>query len=63
MFHAGTLEKEGEIVTAGGRVLCACALGDTVREAQSRAYARVKEIHWEDMYYRSDIGYRALIEF
>lgn len=59
IFHAGTLEKEGEIVTAGGRVLCACALGDTVREAQSRAYARVKEIHWEGMYYRSDIGYRA----
>jgi phosphoribosylamine--glycine ligase len=63
MFHAGTLEKEGEIVTAGGRVLCACALGDTVREAQSRAYARVKEIYWEGMYYRSDIGYRALIEY
>ncbi len=63
IFHAGTLEKEGEIVTAGGRVLCACALGDTVREAQSRAYARVKEIYWEGMYYRSDIGYRALIEY
>ncbi|MCK5524229.1 MAG: phosphoribosylamine--glycine ligase [Thiomargarita sp.] len=61
IFHAGTLEKEGQIVTAGGRVLCACALGDTVRDAQSQAYARVKEIHWDGMYYRSDIGYRALI--
>jgi phosphoribosylamine--glycine ligase len=60
IFHAGTTEKEGEIVTTGGRVLCVCALGDTVREAQSRAYALVQQIQWEGMYYRNDIGYRAL---
>lgn len=59
IFHAGTLEKAGEIVTSGGRVLCACALGETVREAQSDAYALVKKIQWEGMYYRQDIGYRA----
>jgi len=60
IFHAGTAEKEGEIVTTGGRVLCVCALGDTVREAQSRAYAVVHKIQWEGMYYRKDIGFRAL---
>jgi phosphoribosylamine--glycine ligase len=60
IFHAGTAEKEGEIVTTGGRVLCVCALGDTVHEAQSRAYALVQQIQWEGMYYRKDIGYRAL---
>jgi phosphoribosylamine--glycine ligase len=60
IFHAGTAEKGGEIVTTGGRVLCVCALGDTVREAQLRAYALVQKIQWEGMYYRNDIGYRAL---
>jgi len=60
IFHAGTAEKDGQIITAGGRVLCACALGDTVHEAQSQAYQLVKQIHWEGMYYRTDIGYRAL---
>jgi len=60
IFHAGTAEKDGQIITAGGRVLCACALGNTVHEAQSQAYQLVKQIHWEGMYYRTDIGYRAL---
>lgn len=60
IFHAGTAEKEGQIVTVGGRVLCACALGETVQEAQSKAYALVKKIHWKDVYYRTDIGYRAI---
>ncbi|BAP54421.1 phosphoribosylamine--glycine ligase [Thioploca ingrica] len=60
IFHAGTVEKAGQILTAGGRVLCACALGETVREAQTQAYRLVKAIHWEGMYYRTDIGYRAL---
>jgi len=62
IFHAGTLEKAGQVVTAGGRVLCASALGKTVREAQKQAYALVKQIQWEGMYYRPDIGYRALTE-
>jgi len=60
VFHAGTAEKEGQIVTAGGRVLCACALGETVREAQAEAYALVKPIGWEGVYFRTDIGHRAV---
>ena len=60
VFHAGTAEKDGAIVTSGGRVLCACALGDSVTEAQQRAYEVVKKIHWDSVYYRTDIGYRAI---
>ncbi len=63
IFHAGTIEKDGKILTAGGRVLCACALGDTISEAQSKAYAIAKSIHWYGVYYRTDIGYRALTRF
>jgi len=60
VFHAGTAQSDGKIVTAGGRVLCVCALGDTVLEAQRKAYQQVREIHWKNMYYRTDIGYRAI---
>jgi phosphoribosylamine--glycine ligase len=60
VFHAGTREQDGEIVTAGGRVLCACALGATIAEAKTRAYACAGQIHWPDVYYRTDIGHRAL---
>lgn len=60
VFHAGTAERDGRIVTNGGRVLCAVALGDTVAEAQSRAYDLVKQINWNNVYYRDDIGYRAV---
>jgi phosphoribosylamine--glycine ligase len=60
VFHAGTQSREGAVVTSGGRVLCVCALGDTVAEAQNRAYACVNAIHWPDVYYRTDIGYRAI---
>jgi phosphoribosylamine--glycine ligase len=60
VFHAGTAEQNGNIITAGGRVLCACALGETVAEAQAKAYTIVEQIHWNDVYYRTDIGYRAL---
>ncbi len=61
VFHAGTIEDEdGNIVTAGGRVLCVVALGDTVGSAQQRAYETVKNIHWQDVYYRNDIGHRAI---
>jgi phosphoribosylamine--glycine ligase len=48
------------VLTAGGRVLCATALGDSVAEAQARAYALVRRINWDGVYYRSDIGYRAV---
>jgi len=60
VFHAGTAEKDGQIVTNGGRVLCAVALGNSVTEAQARAYEVVKKIHWNNVYYRSDIGHRAI---
>jgi len=60
VFHAGTKEVEGNIVTAGGRVLCVCGLGDTVTEARAAAYRRVHGIRWENMYYREDIGFRAV---
>ncbi len=60
IFHAGTVEQDGQIVTSGGRVLCACALGDTVQEAQTKAYQLVSKISWQDMYYRTDIGHRAI---
>jgi len=60
VFHAGTAEKDGRIITAGGRVLCAVALGENVTEAQKNAYHLVDQINWKDMFYRKDIGYRAI---
>jgi phosphoribosylamine--glycine ligase len=48
------------VKTAGGRVLCVCALGETIAAAQQQAYACVGRIHWPDVYYRTDIGYRAV---
>ncbi len=60
VFHAGTTQKDGQVVTNGGRVLCATALGQTVAEAQQRAYELARQIHWQDVYYRTDIGYRAI---
>lgn len=60
VFHAGTAVQDGSAVTAGGRVLCVCALGNTVGDAQARAYELVRHIHWEGAYYRRDIGYRAI---
>ncbi|MES9870212.1 MAG: phosphoribosylamine--glycine ligase [Sedimenticola sp.] len=60
VFHAGTAEKNGEVVTSGGRVLCATALGATVSEAQNNAYLLTEQIQWNGVYYRTDIGYRAI---
>jgi len=60
VFHAGTAERDGQVVTAGGRVLCATALGETVAEAQAAAYRLAEQISWEGMFYRHDIGYRAI---
>ncbi|WP_299493227.1 phosphoribosylamine--glycine ligase [uncultured Shewanella sp.] len=60
VFHAGTASKDGQIVTKGGRVLCATALGNTVTQAQTKAYQLVESIHWDDVYFRTDIGYRAI---
>ena len=60
VFHAGTDLRHGVVVTSGGRVLCACALGENVAEAQRRAYAAADAIHWEGAFYRGDIGWRAI---
>ena len=60
VFQAGTRLEDGKTVTNGGRVLCVTALGDSVREAQQRAYEGVKAIKWPNAYYRTDIGYRAV---
>ena len=60
VFHAGTATEGGRIVTAGGRVLCAVGLGDTLSAAQSQAYNLVHAIHWNLVQYRLDIGYRAI---
>lgn len=60
VFHAGTANKDGMVVTNGGRVLCATALGNTVSEAQQRAYELAAKIHWDGVFYRKDIGYRAI---
>ena len=59
-FHAGTSLKDGNVVTNGGRVLCATALGNTVTEAQEKAYTLLKQIDWQDVQYRTDIAYRAI---
>jgi phosphoribosylamine--glycine ligase len=60
VFHAGTKQSNGQVVTAGGRVLCVVALGDSVSQAQGKAYQTVHAIRWPDVYYRNDIGYRAI---
>lgn len=60
IFQAGTAFKDGKIVTSGGRVLCATALGNTVLEAQQKAYKLAKTISWDGMFYRNDIAYRAI---
>lgn len=60
IFHAGTELRNGAVLTNGGRVLCATALGDTVTQAQQAAYQLAAKISWQDMFYRTDIGYRAI---
>ncbi|HXH03812.1 MAG TPA: phosphoribosylamine--glycine ligase [Candidatus Competibacteraceae bacterium] len=60
VFHAGTAERDGAMVTSGGRVLCVTALGATVAAAQANAYAAAQRISWDGMFYRRDIGYQAI---
>ncbi len=61
VFHAGTrLDEQGRVITSGGRVLCVTALGETIADAQARAYQVVEQIHWPGCFYRRDIGYRAI---
>ncbi|HLI17380.1 MAG TPA: phosphoribosylamine--glycine ligase [Rhodanobacteraceae bacterium] len=61
IFHAGTkIDLSGNVVTAGGRVLCVCALGDDLPRARDRAYAAASSIRFEGAFYRHDIGHRGL---
>ncbi|MFZ2725799.1 MAG: phosphoribosylamine--glycine ligase [Methylococcaceae bacterium] len=60
VFHAGTARVGADIVTAGGRVLCATALGNTIEQAQTKAYQLVNTITWQAIYYRTDIGFKAI---
>jgi phosphoribosylamine--glycine ligase len=60
VFHAGTALQDGQVVTAGGRVLCATAIGQSVEQAQQQAYRLAEKIRWNGSFYRNDIGYRAI---
>jgi phosphoribosylamine--glycine ligase len=61
VFHAGTaLDAHGTVIATGGRVLCVCALGESVADAQRNAYAGVDAIHWASEFHRTDIGWRAI---
>lgn len=60
LFHAGTKLEDGQVFTTGGRVLCATALGNTVQDAQSNAYALAEQISWLGEFHRTDIGWRAI---
>ncbi|MGB5863657.1 MAG: phosphoribosylamine--glycine ligase [Sulfitobacter sp.] len=60
MFHAGTATRDGDVVANGGRVLSATARGDTLEEAQQRAYTMVDAVDWPEGFCRRDIGWRAL---
>jgi phosphoribosylamine--glycine ligase len=60
VFHAGTIDRDGRILSNGGRVLNVTARGDTLADARNRAYAMIDHISWPDGFCRSDIGWRAL---
>jgi phosphoribosylamine--glycine ligase len=60
VFHAGTQLRDGDVVTAGGRVLCICAMAGSVADAARAAYSGCEKIHWDGAFYRRDIGYRAI---
>ena len=60
IFHAGTRQQDGNVVTNGGRVLCAVSLGDTVSQAQAAAYDVVNKVSWDKVYFRTDIAHRAI---
>jgi phosphoribosylamine--glycine ligase len=60
VFHAGTKLDGARVLTSGGRVLCACALGDSVADAQAKAYSAAAPIRWQGEFHRGDIGWRAI---
>ena len=60
VFHAGTTQQGDAVITSGGRVLCATAMGDSVSDAQKKAYELAHTIHWNNIYFRDDIAWRAI---
>jgi phosphoribosylamine--glycine ligase len=60
LFHAGTVLHNNQVITQGGRVLCATALGNDLLEAQSQAYQLARQVVWPNAFYRKDIGHRAM---
>ena len=60
VFHAGTAAGDDGVITSGGRVLCVVGLGETVEQAAAESYAAVNKINWDDVYFRRDIGHRAI---
>ena len=60
VFHSGTALKDGQVVTAGGRVLCVTGLGTTIQEAIHKAYEAVAHLSFDGAHYRKDIGWRAI---
>jgi phosphoribosylamine---glycine ligase len=61
VFHAGTAERDGQLFTSGGRVLCVTGMGDSVKMAQNEVYRAVGAVHFDGAQYRHDIGFRALV--
>jgi phosphoribosylamine---glycine ligase len=60
VFHAASETSDATIVASGGRVLTVCARGDDIEQARERAYAAAAQIRFDGMFYRRDIGFRAL---
>ena len=60
IFEAGTKSVDGKVVTSGGRVLCVTALGEDIKDARDRAYKLIEKVHFNGMFYRNDIAWRAL---
>ncbi len=60
IFHAGTKLDAGNIISNGGRVLCATALGEDIKEAQEKAYQLTNSVGWDESYFRTDIGFKGL---
>lgn len=61
VFHAGTALKNNEVITNGGRILCVTAISKTITGAQQKAYNNVKKIQWADVFFRTDIGFKAVL--
>ena len=60
LFHAGTRFSDGEVITSGGRVLCAVGVGNSASAAQAQAYELARAVRFKGAQYRHDIGYRAI---